>query len=64
MRMVAEGVKTAESAYRLSRKLGVAMPITEQVYLVLYEDKPARQAVVDLMTRDLKAEGTEFGSTE
>lgn len=64
MRMVAEGVKTAESAYRLSRKLGVAMPITEQVYQVLYEDKPARQAVVDLMTRDLKAEGTEFGSTE
>lgn len=64
MRMVAEGVKTAESAYRLAGKLGVEMPITEQVYLVLYEDKPARQAVIDLMTRELKAEGMEFGKID
>lgn len=61
MRAVAEGVKTAESAYRLAQRLGVDMPITEQVYRVLYEDKPPRQAVLDLMTRDLKAEGMEFG---
>ena len=57
MRMVAEGVKTTESAWHLARRLGVEMPITEQVYRVLYEDKPAREAVVELMTRDLKAEG-------
>jgi glycerol-3-phosphate dehydrogenase (NAD(P)+) len=57
MRMVAEGVKTAESACSLARRLGVDMPITEQVYRVLYEEKPAREAVVELMTRDLKAEG-------
>jgi glycerol-3-phosphate dehydrogenase (NAD(P)+) len=57
MRMVAEGVKTAESARSLARRLGVDMPITEQVYRVLYEEKPAREAVVELMTRDLKAEG-------
>ena len=56
MRMVAEGVKTAESAYRLARRTGVEMPITEKVYQVLHEDKPARQAVMELMTRDLKAE--------
>jgi glycerol-3-phosphate dehydrogenase (NAD(P)+) len=57
MRMVAEGVKTAESTYLLARKLGVEMPITEQVYRVLYEDKPARAAVIELMARDLKPEG-------
>lgn len=56
MRMVAEGVKTAESAWRLAATVGVEMPITEKVYQVLYEDKPARQAVLELMTRDPKAE--------
>jgi glycerol-3-phosphate dehydrogenase (NAD(P)+) len=57
MRMVAEGVKTTESSWRLAGRLGVDMPITTQVYRVLYEDKPAREAVIDLMTRDLKSEG-------
>jgi glycerol-3-phosphate dehydrogenase (NAD(P)+) len=60
MRMVAEGVKTTESAYRLAQRLGVDMPITEQVYRVLHDGKPPRQAVLDLMTRDLKEEGLEF----
>jgi glycerol-3-phosphate dehydrogenase (NAD(P)+) len=57
MRMVAEGVKTTESAWNLACRLGVVMPITEQVHRVLYEDKSAREAVMELMTRDLKAEG-------
>jgi glycerol-3-phosphate dehydrogenase (NAD(P)+) len=57
MRMVAEGVKTTESAYNLCRKLGVEMPIVEQMYQILYQDKPAREAVLELMTRNLKAEG-------
>jgi glycerol-3-phosphate dehydrogenase (NAD(P)+) len=57
MRMVAEGVKTTESAFNLARRLGVDMPITEKLYQVLYHDKPAREAVIELMTRDLKAEG-------
>lgn len=57
MRMVAEGVKTTESACKLARKLGVDMPITEKAFQVLYHDKPAREAVIELMTRDLKAEG-------
>lgn len=56
MRMVAEGVKTTESTCALARRLGIEMPITEQVYRVLYEDKPARTAVMELMQRDLKAE--------
>ncbi|HOP40757.1 MAG TPA: NAD(P)H-dependent glycerol-3-phosphate dehydrogenase [Geobacteraceae bacterium] len=61
MRMVAEGVKTTESAYHLAQKVDVEMPIVEQVYQVLYEDKAPQQAVMDLMTRELKAEGMEFG---
>lgn len=58
MRMVAEGVKTTQSAYNLARRLKVDMPITEKVYQILYEDKAARHAVMELMNRDLKSEGT------
>jgi glycerol-3-phosphate dehydrogenase (NAD(P)+) len=58
MRMVAEGVRTTESTRNLARHRGVDMPITEAVYQILYEDKPARQAVMELMGRDLKAEST------
>ncbi len=56
MQMVAEGVKTTLSAYQLANKLGVEVPIIEQMYLLLYQDKDPRQAVIDLMSRDLKAE--------
>ena len=57
MRMVAEGVKTSLSAYQLAQKLGVAMPITEQMYRILYADKPPRQAVSELMMRQQRSEG-------
>jgi glycerol-3-phosphate dehydrogenase (NAD(P)+) len=53
---VAEGVKTTKSAYDLAHKLGVDMPITTEVYRVLYEGKSPRQAVSDLMGRTLRAE--------
>ncbi len=56
MQTVAEGVKTTLSAYQLADKLGVDVPIIEQMYLLLYQNKDPRQAVVDLMSRDLKAE--------
>ncbi|MHB8173447.1 MAG: NAD(P)H-dependent glycerol-3-phosphate dehydrogenase [Nitrospirota bacterium] len=56
MKMVAEGVKTTKAAYGLSKKYGVPMPITEQVYNLLYEGKEASKVVKDLMTRDLKSE--------
>ncbi|MGD9640251.1 MAG: NAD(P)H-dependent glycerol-3-phosphate dehydrogenase [Synergistaceae bacterium] len=56
MKMVAEGVKTTLSAYQLACRLGVDMPITEQMYRILYENKDPRQAVTDLMLRGLKAE--------
>lgn len=56
MKSVAEGVSTAESAFELSKKYDIEMPIVEQVYRVIYEGKDPQQAVKDLMERALKAE--------
>ena len=56
MVMVAEGVKTTRSVYQLMNKYNVEMPISEQIYKVLFEDKPPIRAVGDLMSRDLKEE--------
>lgn len=56
MNMVAEGVRTSKSAYNLARREGVEMPIVEEVYRVLYEDRSPSEAVVTLMTRPLKRE--------
>jgi len=56
MVMVAEGVKTTASAFELSEKEGVEMPITEQVYKTLFEGKPPGEAMRDLMTRASKIE--------
>lgn len=53
---VAEGVKTARSAWEMAQKLGVEVPITEQVYRILYEGKDPRDAARDLMARTLKPE--------
>lgn len=49
MKMVAEGVNTTKSAYQLAQKLQVKMPIVEQIYAVLFQDKDPREAVTDLM---------------
>jgi glycerol-3-phosphate dehydrogenase (NAD(P)+) len=59
---VAEGVKTTKSAYDLSKKLGIELPIVTEVYRVLYEDKPVRDAVRDLMSRELSAEFESIGT--
>jgi glycerol-3-phosphate dehydrogenase (NAD(P)+) len=56
---VAEGVKTAKSAWQLAQRHGVEVPITREVQAILYEGKPPKQAVRDLMTREAKPE---FGS--
>ena len=56
MTMVAEGVRTAKSAYNLSRREGVEMPIVEQVYAVLYQGMDVQQAVDNLMSRALRHE--------
>jgi len=54
--VVAEGVKTASSAYALARKAGVDTPIVDEVHAVLYQDKDPRVAIRDLMQRDAKPE--------
>ncbi len=54
--MVAEGVRTTQSAIALARKHRVEMPITEQVYRVLFEGADPRQSVHALMERGAKAE--------
>ncbi len=56
MAMVAEGVETTRSGYALAQKLNVEMPITTEIYKVLFENKPATEAIGDLMGRELKAE--------
>ncbi|MBC7330537.1 NAD(P)-dependent glycerol-3-phosphate dehydrogenase [bacterium] len=53
---VAEGEPTTRAAYNLAMSLGVEMPITCEIYNVLFKEKDPRQAVIDLMTRPLKAE--------
>jgi len=56
MQMVAEGIPTAKSAYALGLRHKVDMPITKEVYSVLYKNKSPLQAVKDLMTREKKEE--------
>lgn len=54
--VVAEGVKTADSAYTLAHRAGVSTPIIDEVYASLYAGKDPRQALRDLMQRDAKPE--------
>lgn len=56
MTMVAEGVPTTRAAVRLAEKYSVEMPITRQVYEVLFDSKSPAQALSDLMNRELKSE--------
>ena len=56
MKMVAEGVETSRSASMLGRKHKVEIPITTEVYRILFEDKDPVKATTDLMTRDMKME--------
>ena len=53
---VAEGVVTARSAWALAERAGVDMPIVRAVNRVLYEGRPAREAIAELMERELRAE--------
>ena len=56
MEMIAEGVATTKSVYDLSRKIKIEMPITNEVFNVLYKNKSPLHAVDDLMTRERKHE--------
>ena len=52
VKMVVEGAYSAKAAFQLSEKYGISMPIVEQVHEVLFGNKPAGEAVKDLMLRD------------
>ena len=54
--MVAEGIRTTQSAQALSQREGIAMPITNAVYQVLFEGAPAKAAIAELMLREAKPE--------
>lgn len=56
MVMVAEGIKTSHAAVDLARKAKVDVPITEEVYKVLFERKSAKEAVKSLLARAARAE--------
>ena len=54
--VVAEGIKTTQSVFDLSKKYQVEMPICEGVYQILFNEKNPKEIVGNLMTRDLKFE--------
>lgn len=56
MREVAEGVRTTQAVKQLSTRLGIEMPVVNEVHRVLYEGKPAADAARDLMARPLRGE--------
>jgi glycerol-3-phosphate dehydrogenase (NAD(P)+) len=56
MRSVAEGVPTASAVHALAKARGVEMPIVDQVYAILEEKRPPREAVQELMLREPKPE--------
>ena len=58
VKMVVEGVYSAKAAILLAQKYNVSMPIIEQVNLILFENKPADEAVKDLMFRDKRVENS------
>jgi len=56
MTAVAEGVETTRAAFELSRRVGVEMPIIQQMYAILYEGREPADALRALMNRDPKPE--------
>lgn len=56
MQTVAEGVETTESAYNLGKKVGVELPITEQMREILFKNKKPLKAIAELMERESKFE--------
>lgn len=59
-RTVAEGVRNTKSVYNLAKKLNIELPIINEVYKVLYEDKKPAKSIKELMTRPLGNEISEL----
>lgn len=60
VKMVVEGVYSAKAAIALGKKYQVDLPIIEQVNAVLFENRPAKEAVTELMMRDKKPENDDL----
>ncbi len=60
MQAVAEGVTTADSVYQLMQKTKVDMPNSYYVYKILYENLPPREALKQVLSRELKDEMNGF----
>ena len=56
MHMVAEGVETSKAVYRLAKQTKIPMPISEQVYKIIFESKKPQLALNDLMDRQVRSE--------
>ena len=56
IKMVVEGVSTTKAAKKLAKKHKIQLPVTDQVYSVLFRNKDPLKAEKDLMTRSLKSE--------
>jgi len=64
MTNVAEGIDTTRSVHEMAAQMLVSMPITDEVFRVLYQDKDPRQAVSDLMLREPTSEGSPHAPRE
>lgn len=60
MKMVAEGAKTAKPLHEVMQDRGLHLPISEQVYLAIHEDKPAKDVLASLMKRTVKDEAEDL----
>lgn len=56
MKMVPEGINTTKSVYEFAKKNSIEMPITTEIYKILFENKNPKEALKDLMNRPLKEE--------
>jgi len=56
MNMVAEGIPNTESIHFTARRYGVRTPIIDQIYAILYQQKPCKEALTELLSRDPRAE--------
>jgi glycerol-3-phosphate dehydrogenase (NAD(P)+) len=56
MNMVAEGIPNTESIYFAARRFGVRTPIIDQIYAILYQNKPSKEALTELLSRDPRPE--------
>lgn len=62
--MVVEGIKTTKSAFKLAKEYNISMPITEEIYDVLYHDMDVKDSISNLMVRDRKHEMEDIVSEE